>query len=94
MSPSNFVHSFVSDPDEVAAFLQALIDGFKARRLNVSFDGREVALRPAEILDLSLETAKRKGRQRLTLVASWPDVEVRDRPGLLTPKELKEPREE
>jgi hypothetical protein len=60
----------------------------------VSFDGREVALRPAEILDLSLETVKRKGRQRLTLVASWPDVEVRDRPGLLTPKELKEPREE
>jgi amphi-Trp domain-containing protein len=90
MSPSNFVHNFVSDPDEVAAFLQALIDGFRGRRLSVRFDGREAVMRPAEILDLSVEISKRKGRQKLTLVASWPDVEVRDRPGLLTPRELKE----
>jgi amphi-Trp domain-containing protein len=92
MSQSVHSHDFVSDPDQVAAFLEALIDGFKKRRLSVSFEGKEVILKPGEVLDLSLETARRKGRQRLTLSINWPDQGSKGQTSLLSPAELSEER--
>lgn len=88
MSQTVNTHNFVTDPDEVASFLEALIEGFKKRRLSVKFDDRELVLKPAEILDMSLETTRRKGRQRLTLTVNWPDGEIKERRGLLHPREL------
>ncbi|MDR1296077.1 MAG: amphi-Trp domain-containing protein [Deltaproteobacteria bacterium] len=75
MTRHNFNHSFVSDPDEVVAFLESLIEGFKNRSISIGADGREIVLKPAEILDLTLETMQRKGRQRLTLTVNWPETE-------------------
>ena len=86
MSQSDQTHNFVSDPDLVAAFLEALMDGFKKRRLSVRFDDREIVLKPAEILDLSLETTKRKGRQRLTLTIAWPEPDRKEPANTLFPK--------
>jgi amphi-Trp domain-containing protein len=85
MSQNVHAHNFVSDPDLMASFLEALIEGFKSRRLSVKFEEREIVLRPADILDVSLETAKRKGRQRLTITFAWPDASVKERRSLLDP---------
>jgi amphi-Trp domain-containing protein len=92
MSQNVHSHVFVTDPDKVASFLEALTEGFKKRRLSASFDDRELVLKPAEILDVSLETTRRKGRQRLTLTINWPDPDVKDRRGLFSPEELSEER--
>jgi amphi-Trp domain-containing protein len=93
MSHNAHSHFFVSDPDEVASFLEAMIEGLKNRRLPVRFEEREVVLKPAEILDVSLETARRKGRQKLSITLAWPDGEAKERRGLLTPLELEEGRD-
>jgi amphi-Trp domain-containing protein len=70
---SNYAHNFVSDPDEVSGFLSALQDGFRDRRITLGSDGREAVLKPGEILDMTLESAQRKGRRRLTVTISWPE---------------------
>jgi amphi-Trp domain-containing protein len=76
MSKNTLTHSFVSDPDAVADFFQALIEGFKERKLSIASDGRERILIPAEILDLTVESVQRKGRVRLNLSLSWSEVDA------------------
>ena len=90
MTQSVQSHNFVSDPELVASFFEALIDGFKNRRLSLNFDGKEIVLKPAEIFDMSLETSKRKGRQKLAMTISWPEADAKERRSLLPPKTLEE----
>ncbi|MDR2444152.1 MAG: amphi-Trp domain-containing protein [Deltaproteobacteria bacterium] len=85
MSRSSNIHNFVSDPDVIASFLSSLIDGFKNRHLVIKFDDHEVTLKPGEVLDLSLETSKRKGRVKLSIDIHWPDQDHREMPSLLRP---------
>jgi amphi-Trp domain-containing protein len=88
MTKNNHSHNFVSDPDEVAAFLTELIKGFKDRNLVLKFNDREVTLKPGEILDLSLETTNRKGHVKLRVDILWPENESRSRPSLFQLSEL------
>ena len=67
MHKNTLTHDFVSDPDQVADFFRALIDGFKERKITVASDGREQILVPAEILDMKVEAVARKGRVRLSV---------------------------
>ncbi|MDR2460465.1 MAG: amphi-Trp domain-containing protein [Deltaproteobacteria bacterium] len=73
MSKNNFRHSFVTDPDDVARYLESLISGFKEGVLSFSSQHRKVHLEPAKILDMSIETSIRKGKVRLTISFTWPD---------------------
>ncbi|MDR0356188.1 MAG: amphi-Trp domain-containing protein [Deltaproteobacteria bacterium] len=77
MNKNNFTHNFISDPDSVAAFFDSLIEGFKKRKLTVSSEGRAVVLQPGEILEMSVESGQRKGRQRLIVSINWPEPERR-----------------
>ncbi|MDR0621796.1 MAG: amphi-Trp domain-containing protein [Deltaproteobacteria bacterium] len=74
MPKNSLTHNFVSDPDQVADFLRALIEGFRERKISVSSDGREQTVIPSEILDVTTETVLRKGRVRLNLSFSWAEV--------------------
>jgi amphi-Trp domain-containing protein len=88
---NNFTHSFVTDPEKVASFFEALIEGFRKRELFISSDGREVALHPAEILDMTLATTHRNGRTKITVSVNWPETHRRSSNTLqLTPPELRE----
>jgi amphi-Trp domain-containing protein len=73
MSKNNFHHSFVTDPEDVARYLESLIAGFKEGVLSFSSQHRKVHLEPAKILDMSIESSVRKGKVRLTLNFIWPD---------------------
>ncbi|MDR1677869.1 MAG: amphi-Trp domain-containing protein [Deltaproteobacteria bacterium] len=84
MPKNSLSHTFVSDPDEVADFFQALIDGFKNRKVTISSDGQEQSLIPAELVDLTVETVQRKGRVRLNIFLSWPGAQPHHRPNLLS----------
>ncbi|MDR2198882.1 MAG: amphi-Trp domain-containing protein [Deltaproteobacteria bacterium] len=77
MTSSNFSHSFVSDPEDVARYLEALIEGFRKGSIAFKSPKRNVILEPAEILDVSIEAGGRKGRQRLSLNVSWPEKSAR-----------------
>ncbi|MDR1109856.1 MAG: amphi-Trp domain-containing protein [Deltaproteobacteria bacterium] len=74
MNKNTFTHNFVSDPDEVADFLAALIEGFRKRRITIGSEGREQVLQVSEILDISMESSQRKGRVRLCLNVNWPET--------------------
>jgi amphi-Trp domain-containing protein len=69
----SFHHSFVSDPEDAARYLEALIEGFRSGALKFTSKGQSVVLEPAQILEMSIETGSRKGRTRLALTVSWPD---------------------
>jgi amphi-Trp domain-containing protein len=73
MSKNNFRHSFVTDPEDVARYLESLISGFKEGVLAFSSQHRKVHLEPSKVLDMSIETSVRKGKVRLTLNFTWPD---------------------
>ncbi|MDR2387340.1 MAG: amphi-Trp domain-containing protein [Deltaproteobacteria bacterium] len=75
MSKNTLTHKFVSDPDEVAAFFQALIEGFKNRKITVTSEAREQSLVPAEIIEMTVEAVQKKGRVRLNVSASWSEGE-------------------
>ena len=75
MPKNSLTHNFVSDPDQVAEFLRALIEGFRERKISVSSDGREQIVVPSEILEVTAETVQRKGRVRLNLSFSWAEVD-------------------
>jgi amphi-Trp domain-containing protein len=75
MSRNNFRHSFTTDPEDVARYLEALIQGFRSRKLTFRSLQRKLSLEPAEVMDMSIETSSRRGRVRLTLAFSWEDEE-------------------
>ncbi|MDR2612637.1 MAG: amphi-Trp domain-containing protein [Deltaproteobacteria bacterium] len=81
MSSNNFRHSFSTDPEDVARYLDALIEGFRDRKLTFRSQQRKVTLEPADVMDMSIETSARRGRTRLTLSFSWDDDE-----GLVLPQ--------
>ncbi|MDR1165137.1 MAG: amphi-Trp domain-containing protein [Deltaproteobacteria bacterium] len=76
MSKSNFRHSFVTDPEDVARYLESLIEGFRSGTLTFSSQHRKVLLEPAKAMDMSIETSARKGKIRLTLNFTWPEEEA------------------
>lgn len=82
MSRNNFRHGFTTDPDDVARYLEALIEGFRNRRLDFRSQQRKASLTPSEIMDMSVETSARHGRVRVTLSFSWPDAEEQKPAGL------------
>ncbi|MDR2302635.1 MAG: amphi-Trp domain-containing protein [Deltaproteobacteria bacterium] len=84
MSKNTLIHKFVSDPDEVAAFFQALIEGFKNRKITVTSEVREQTVVPAEIIEMTVEAVQRKGRIRLNVSASWSEVEPYPKRNLFT----------
>ncbi|MDR1040006.1 MAG: amphi-Trp domain-containing protein [Deltaproteobacteria bacterium] len=75
MSRNNFRHSFTTDPEDVARYLEALIEGFRERKLTFRSQQRKVTLDPAGVLDMSIETSATRGRVRVTLAFSWADEE-------------------
>jgi amphi-Trp domain-containing protein len=70
---SNFNHTFVTDPEDVARYLEALIEGFRGGELRFTSGDREVRLEPSSILELTIETSARKGKVSLSLNVSWPE---------------------
>ncbi|MDR2367538.1 MAG: amphi-Trp domain-containing protein [Deltaproteobacteria bacterium] len=91
MSKNSLTHKFVSDPDEVAGFFQALIEGFKKRKLTISSDHKDQVMIPAEVLEMALETAHRKGRVRLSLSISWTEVDAYPKRDLFSDLRPKKP---
>ncbi|MDR1079396.1 MAG: amphi-Trp domain-containing protein [Deltaproteobacteria bacterium] len=75
MSRNNFRHSFTTDPEDVARYLEALTEGFRGRNLTFRSQQRKVALEPAGVMDMSIETSARRGRVRVTLAFSWAEEE-------------------
>ncbi|MDR3204474.1 MAG: amphi-Trp domain-containing protein [Deltaproteobacteria bacterium] len=91
MAKNYFFHNFTTDPDEVASLLRSMIEGFQKREMVFSSGSREVTLSPGNVIDATLETARGKGRVRLTLSFSWPDSASAGKIGLLfEPPELQE----
>jgi amphi-Trp domain-containing protein len=75
----HFHHSFVTDPEDVARYLEALIEGFKGGVLEFSSQERSLRLTPTKVLEMSIETGARRGRMRLSINISWPEDSPRHR---------------
>ncbi|MDR2141085.1 MAG: amphi-Trp domain-containing protein [Deltaproteobacteria bacterium] len=71
MSKSRFHYNFVTDPQDVARYLQSLIQGFQNGELRLNDQNNQLILRPAEIIELGLDTSRRKGQVNLTISLSW-----------------------
>jgi amphi-Trp domain-containing protein len=77
---TNFHHTFVTDPEDVARYLEALIEGFHKGVLEFTSQERELLLMPAKIMEMSIETGLRKGRIRLSINISWPENPAQAKP--------------
>ncbi|MDR2405223.1 MAG: amphi-Trp domain-containing protein [Deltaproteobacteria bacterium] len=73
MNSNNFHYNFVTDPQDVVRYLEALIEGFKGGALDFSSPGHAVHLELPEILKMSIETSNRKGRVKVSLNLTWPE---------------------
>ncbi|MDR1607928.1 MAG: amphi-Trp domain-containing protein [Deltaproteobacteria bacterium] len=71
MRKSRFQFNLVTDPLDVSRYLESLIQGFRDREILFSDQNHQLVLRPAEILELSLETSRRKGRVNFSMSFSW-----------------------
>ncbi|MDR1486589.1 MAG: amphi-Trp domain-containing protein [Deltaproteobacteria bacterium] len=70
----NLTHTFVTDPEAVASFFEALIEGFRKREIKISSDEREITLHPTESIDMSLSTNHRNSRTKLNISINWPET--------------------
>jgi amphi-Trp domain-containing protein len=73
MTSSNFHYNFVTDPQDVVRYLEALIEGFKLGALDFTSQGRTIRLELPQVLKMSIETSNRKGRVKVALNMSWPE---------------------
>ncbi|MDR1871011.1 MAG: amphi-Trp domain-containing protein [Deltaproteobacteria bacterium] len=74
MKKTNFHYSFTTDPLDVARYLEALIAGFKNGDLTFCDQNRQTSLKPADIIDIRIDTSSRLGRVNLNLAFSWDDA--------------------
>jgi amphi-Trp domain-containing protein len=74
MGKNTFHHSFVTDPEDVARYLEALIESFREGRLTFSSNSRKVILEPGKVMDMTVDTSSRRGQTRLTLAFNWPET--------------------
>jgi amphi-Trp domain-containing protein len=75
MSKNNFHHTFVTDREDIARYLDSLKEGFNKGVLTFNSQNRKVHIEPNEVLEITVETSIRKGKVRITLHFTWPDEE-------------------
>jgi amphi-Trp domain-containing protein len=76
MKKNKFRYDLVTDPLDVARYLESLIDGFRRGELSFSDQNRQIALKPAEIMELSIEASRRQGRVSLAIALRWNEREA------------------
>ncbi|MDR1577531.1 MAG: amphi-Trp domain-containing protein [Deltaproteobacteria bacterium] len=74
MSKNRFHFKLVTDPLDVSRYLESLIQGFQDRELSLSDQNHQIVLRPAEIMELSVCSTRRKGQVNLTFSLSWAET--------------------
>ncbi|MDR1083844.1 MAG: amphi-Trp domain-containing protein [Deltaproteobacteria bacterium] len=74
MSKNHFTYKFVTDPLDVARYLEALKQGFENGELRLSEQNNQITLKPAEILELTVDLGRRKGRINLSVAMSWAET--------------------
>jgi amphi-Trp domain-containing protein len=70
-----FQHRSVQDASTLAAYLNALIEGFEKGNLRFSDRDGQIALVPRGLIDFGIEATRKRDRAHLRLEFSWKDVE-------------------
>ncbi|MDR1396086.1 MAG: amphi-Trp domain-containing protein [Deltaproteobacteria bacterium] len=74
MTKNRFNYKFVTDPLDAARYLESLIEGFQKGSLILTDQNRQLVLKPAEIMELTIDSSRRKGRVNLSVSLSWAET--------------------
>ena len=69
-----FVHRSLQDCDSIGEYLEALAQGFKARRLLFCAGKREMMLKPTGLLKFNVKAKRREEEVKVTLRVSWKEL--------------------
>lgn len=68
-----FEHESVQDSQSIAAYLDALKEGFASGSLSLKDDGQELLLHPQGLIQLDIRVSRKRGRRRLDVRFTWND---------------------
>lgn len=71
MPSYEFKHESLQDPQSIAKYLRALIEGLESGELSFSDDKEKLKLQPQGLLELELRARRKGGRGKLQLKLAW-----------------------
>ncbi|MDR0549633.1 MAG: amphi-Trp domain-containing protein [Deltaproteobacteria bacterium] len=71
MRKNRFQYQFVTDPQDVARYLESLVASFNAGELRLTEKNRQIVFKPGPIMELAIDAQRRQGRAVISLTISW-----------------------
>ena len=68
----SFKHKLVTDRQDVARYLLALIEGFEKGQLALASGSNEFTLTPDGAIEMDIEAKQHDGHEKLSLSFIWP----------------------
>lgn len=78
MSDQKFYFDSVQDAESIAAFLQALVEGFSKGEISLSANGERIMLCPHGLLNFTVKAKYKRGESKVSLRISWKERGVKD----------------